>query len=276
MSFDRNKLLEMLDEDNDNDENNNSNIKKEKKGKDIDTRKEFIINLHSIPDQMESTWWCILDPVYFTLTSKIPLLSSCKVKEGCILIQKLKPESGFIQLQYYYVDIKGEVIYMGKNNNCIKPYLNAGLMDYVLTHNKLPHKCTYIQAFKNGNVQIDFNPNKFDKYSLKIGKKRGLALGIDNLETFFSGLKQDVTKEAEYVGKTTKINPDNVISKRSEDKSKEQQKRFIEETQISTHLKKNNEEIPNISESLRSNIKENMKKEKKESSGDIDISNLLY
>lgn len=139
-------------------------------------------------------WWVRINGTDFGYKSNIPLKHHCKVKEYDILIHK-KVISGekFPRINYFIIIFdNNRKILDGKpstsTNKTIKSFMIDFLIDYIKKYNKLPYACTVEEIFKNGNVKVLYNPNKWDHFPLDVTVKRGIKYDIPNLEEFFTGL----------------------------------------------------------------------------------------
>ncbi len=199
------------------------------------TRNLYVIDLNKIEDRLPTNWWNKLDPYTFGFWTRLPLLSYCRVKESDILIQKQKREGDrFITVHYYQI-IEGKPEFMGLDNNRVKNFLSTTVLQYIMKYKQLPYACRYAKEFKNGNVQIDFTPTKWDNYAIHVtAKSAKLLYDIDDLMEVVHDLKSTENNPAIKRKKTTPIQGVKRLSK--EEYKKKMQK--IDENEYMADLLK--------------------------------------
>lgn len=142
----------------------------------------FYVDLTSVDPDMKSNWWHRVCTKNFGFMERIPLLKHCKLMENDVLIHKeLKETDKFPVVRYFYV-IDKEPLLM--SNEDIKRQLADKLVEFVLAHQKLPFACSVVKGFKNGNVQIDYTPQKWVNFALKMTPKRMLRYNIEDDDIF--------------------------------------------------------------------------------------------
>ncbi len=140
----------------------------------------MLINLTKIDDGLKGPWWNHVKVANFDFINKVENIESLAVEENDILIHKeIKEGERFPTIRYYFITPKGAE---ASENAKIKEILAKNLILYKKEKGKLPPKCEVIKYFKNGNVQIDYIPGNFDKFSLKIDPKEH---AIDDARNFF-------------------------------------------------------------------------------------------
>lgn len=157
-----------------NDENNDQDI--------------LYTDLTQLDPDMDSFWWHRITGKNFAFKEKIVSQKRCKIHIGDVLIHKKKVEGKmFPDINYFLVLDNGlskepiKVI-----NKMIKSHLGEKIIEFVQKYHKLPYACKFIKAFKNGNVQIDYKPTKWDKFAIDISVKKGQRYNIEELQDFLT------------------------------------------------------------------------------------------
>ena len=57
-------------------------------------------------------------------------------------------------------------------NKMVKSHLGDKLIEFVQKAHKLPYACKIIKYFKNGNIQVDYKPTKWDRFAIDISIKK--------------------------------------------------------------------------------------------------------
>lgn len=143
------------------------------------------MNITTLKDDLSGDWWHYLRSKDFGFLEKIPDLTDVDASEGDVLIHKqIKKGERFPTIRYHVItgDGSSRVI----ENKEVKELLADTLVAFVNETEKLPFACEVSKFFKNGNVQVDYTPTKFDSFALKIVPKEHQ---IENAEEFFEGLE---------------------------------------------------------------------------------------
>lgn len=134
-------------------------------------RKSYCFDLTIIDPELQGQWWMMIDGTHFGFRPKIELPKHCTVYDGDILVHKFKSETEkFPQIRYFIVSIDqsnlGTALFM--DNKEIKNQMIDQLLNYTKFYKRLPYCCKFMKMFKNGNIQIDYTPSKWDHFALNI------------------------------------------------------------------------------------------------------------
>lgn len=126
-------------------------------------------------------WWLQIRVTDFGFAANVKDRENAEVAEGDLLIHKERAEYGF-EIQYF-IFREGRVVGIGKveANQILKDFFIL----FVTYQKKLPFGCTIGRISKNGNVDVKFEPSKYDKFPLKLN---AADLGVDDAGTFLQGL----------------------------------------------------------------------------------------
>ena len=194
------------------------------------------VNLFEIKDEYgyNSNWWKHISSENFAFHERLQNLGSYEVEENDIIfLNERAPEGYFKKFWFIATDMGLERTDISE----VKEVLIKSLIDFVNSHGKLPYGCVVGKIFKNKKVQIEFQPNKFDKIILKYSPG---DFGIEDVQEFFQGLD------------TTDINPVDLntvkAQKKSSAKPRTQKTKLFEANQkIVVHSGK----IKSVEESVR-------------------------
>lgn len=137
----------------------------------------MVVNLNQVQDGRDGTWWHHVRAADFGYLDKLLFaeLDAFDVDEGDVLIhQEMVEEDGkrYPAVAYSIVS-KGSTHVVSTAD--LKTHLSKLLVRYVQDHNAYPFGCTFVKAFtKNNAVQVTYQPNKFQKFVLKVGNAAGL------------------------------------------------------------------------------------------------------
>ncbi len=119
-----------------------------------------------VEDELEGRWFHYLRSRDFAWQSTIPDQSNMEVEEDDILIHKQILEGDrFPQVRYHQV-FEDEAFLVDGGD--VRDMLAGKLSEFLKEHNKLPFACKFAKVFKNGKVQIDYNPTGYDNFALKL------------------------------------------------------------------------------------------------------------
>lgn len=128
--------------------------------------KETEVDLNQVNDGLNGYWWNRIRVRDFCFLESLYTKEKVKLEIGDVLIHKEKKEGEhFPTIRYYIVD-EGMVLLL--DNKSIKNHLKRELIKFVNEKNLLPFNCSYTKGFKNGNIQVDYSPTKFDNFALTI------------------------------------------------------------------------------------------------------------
>lgn len=150
------------------------------------------INLNEITDGLEGDWWHHIKTKSFYFVYKVDNPNNLEVEPNDILIHKeFKIKNGkkerFPTVKYHVIKKTGPQL---SSNQGVKNILGKSLVRYAKKTSTLFPNCEVKNFYKNGAVQIDYIPTKFDKFSLKIDSKEE---GIEDPRSFFTGLSKAYT-----------------------------------------------------------------------------------
>jgi hypothetical protein len=138
------------------------------------------INLRTIDDGLNGSWWHHIKVDNFKFVKFLAPLNKYPVSENDILIHKeIKPGERYPTTRYHIV--KGDSTKIFYNFN-VKQVLINKLIQYVKENEKLPPNCVISRKLKADKYKIDYNPSTHIKFSLKIiPSKYGISTTIEEL-----------------------------------------------------------------------------------------------
>ena len=131
--------------------------------------KFWYIDLDKIDNILEGNWWHRIRTINFGFQEKIMMRKHCKVFDDDILINKQILEGERLPSKNYFMIFDGQP-YTQKNKD-IKTLMVEKLLKFIEKYNKFPFACSVTNIYKNGNVQITYNPTDWDKFALRITPK---------------------------------------------------------------------------------------------------------
>ena len=175
-----------------------SKIKKKirkKKIKESSPKPELVINLREIRDDLHGDWWHLVSSSDFRFFNAPPAVDKCPVNKGDIFIHKeIVPGDRFPSVRYHLVTEDGTRIV---NNPEAKDILKEHLIHYVKKKDKMPPNCRMVKEFKNGNVQVNYNPVRNVNFAIKISPNQH---DVANPSTFFTKAKTEIVPTQEHQG----------------------------------------------------------------------------
>ena len=143
------------------------------------------VNLYEVKEEhdLESNWWKHIRSSDFGYFEKIRNLRSHIVEKDDILILNQRAPEGYFE-KYWFIATDMGVERTAKSE--VTEVLTKKLVDFVRTKGKIPFGCYVYREFKNQSIQLNFEPNKFDKVIMKL--KPG-DFDIENVQDFFRELE---------------------------------------------------------------------------------------
>lgn len=149
------------------------------------------IDLTKLDDELKGDWFHHIYASNFGFLMKLAGIENYEVERDDIIIHKeIMEENNFPTIKYNLIGDKGS---HGASKDEVKELLGKKLVDYVKKNKKLPFACKFNKVFKNGAVQVDYNPSQYDKFPIKIVPKEH---GLSDLEQFFKDLKSEQVNPA--------------------------------------------------------------------------------
>ncbi|MEX2683339.1 MAG: hypothetical protein Q6373_017315 [Candidatus Sigynarchaeota archaeon] len=146
------------------------------------------IDINSIKDDLSGPWWHLVSATDFHFLETINTTGSGQaVVEGDVLVHKqVLPGEQYPSIRYHVVGQGGSTRLA--TNQEVKELLGKSLLAFIEKTNHLPPNCKFSKRFKNGSVQIDFEPHKNVKFALKIVPADSKVADLDaRIETMPSG-----------------------------------------------------------------------------------------
>ncbi len=126
-------------------------------------------------------WWLQIRVCDFGFVANVKDRENAEVTDGDVLLHKERAEYGFSVQYYSFRD--GRVVGVGKVE--VNEILKESFIQFVQNNKKLPFGCTIGRISKNGNVDVKYEPSKYDKFPLKLNPA---DLGVDDAGVFLQGL----------------------------------------------------------------------------------------
>ena len=170
----------------------------------------YKLNLTEIHDGLEGYWWHRIRTSDFAFQTKITKQSEAEVEDDDILIHKqyktdeMGQRERFPTTRYQLISDGEPLEIDGKE---VRKQLGGKLVEFVINNKKLPYACEFKKVQQDGLIIINYAPNPFENFQLKIEPSQ-MDLSDDESESFFSSLeivKENVLSESGDV--TSKINP---------------------------------------------------------------------
>ncbi len=131
-------------------------------------------------------WWLQIRVADFGFAANIKDRENAMVGEHDILIHKERSEYGFTV--QYYTFRGGRLEGIGKVET--NQILRDNLILFIYNNKKLPYGCTIGRISKNGNVDVKYEPTKYDKFPFKLN---AADLGVDDAGTYLQGISVEKT-----------------------------------------------------------------------------------
>ncbi|MHA1112051.1 MAG: hypothetical protein ACTSRE_13165 [Promethearchaeota archaeon] len=143
------------------------------------------VNLYEVKDEhgYESNWWKHIRSEDFGFFEKLWSLGSYIVEEDDILYLNQRAPEGYFE-KYWFIATDMGVERTDKSE--VNEVLTKSLVEFVRTQGKMPFGCFVSKEFKNKNIQVNFEPNKFDKIIMKLSPGE---FDIEDVQDFFRDLE---------------------------------------------------------------------------------------
>lgn len=143
------------------------------------------VNLYEVKDEYgyESNWWKHIRSADFGYFEKLRNLRSYIVEDDDILILNQRAPEGYFE-KYWFIATEMGVERTAKSE--VTEVLTKYLVEFVRAHGKMPFGCYIFKEFKNENIQVNFEPNKFDKIAMKLTPG---DFDIEDVQDFFRDLE---------------------------------------------------------------------------------------
>jgi hypothetical protein len=147
-----------------------------------------ILDLTNAPDGMDSKWWILISS-NFGFKSLHGDLTQIKADENYLLIHKKMIEGQRFPEVHYYIVMNDTLLFVEYKD--FKKAMFDNLLNYVDKNQKLPFSCRTGQVYKNGSVQILYEPNQFDVFPFKITTDDWMVGGTMTIGEYFQKIKVD-------------------------------------------------------------------------------------
>jgi len=148
------------------------------------------LNLSAIKDELQGDWWHHVDSTQFYFTYKIEDQENLDVKIGDILIHKeIKEGERFPTIRFHLVEDKNKTRNIERQE--LYEIFTVQLIEYIERKQKLPPNCKLTRVFKNGNIQIEYTPTKFDRFIMKFNPKK---VANEQVQEFLDNLAKGTLK----------------------------------------------------------------------------------
>lgn len=124
-----------------------------------------LIDLTKVTDGLHSLWWNRIRCSDFAFFSKIFNCDKAELNEGDVLIHKEKHFGDPYPLIKYAIIEQGQLYFLDKKS--ITSKLQKSVVKYIMEHNILPFNCRFVKSFKNGNVEVKYEPTKYDSFTFR-------------------------------------------------------------------------------------------------------------
>jgi hypothetical protein len=145
-------------------------------------RKEF--NSEEINDGLERGLWSLFKAENFIFYDRVPDPKKIPMDEGDFLIHKAWTEGERFPSVRYHLFLSDELLEV--ENALIKDHLGKMILKYAKEKNKLPFGVVYEKDFKNGSVQLKYQPVPDQSFAVKISKE--MYDGDGDLSVYLKGL----------------------------------------------------------------------------------------
>jgi hypothetical protein len=152
----------------------------------------YKVNLNEFEDKLEGKWWHYFRISDFAYMGRIPNQEEVDVEDDDFFIHKQMDEEKRFPMKVYHVIMDGEPFEIDGKEIRIK--MSEYLVVYIQKHKKLPFACTFNKLMKNNTVVVNYNPNSFDNFQLKIPGKE-FDVDPEELEEFFTNLEVEKKNE---------------------------------------------------------------------------------
>ncbi len=145
-------------------------------------KKEF--NSDEINDGLERGLWSLFKAEPFAFYDRVPDPKKIPMDEGDFLIHKAWREGERFPSIRYHLFLSDELLEV--ENAIIKDHLGKLVLKYAKEKNKLPFGVVYEKDFKNGSVQLKYQPSPDQSFAIRISKETYDSEG--DLSVYLKGL----------------------------------------------------------------------------------------
>lgn len=148
------------------------------------------INIDDLDDDLDGRWWHYIRACDFAFQSRIPNQNEVEVNDDDVLLHKEIKEGERFPSKRFHLIMDGEAFQVEGNE--IRDILTKKLGEYLKVHNKLPFGCIFQKLQKNGVAIINYNPNNFDNFQLRLSPVM-IEKQEDEMEEFIKTLEEEKT-----------------------------------------------------------------------------------
>ena len=154
------------------------------------------ISVDQINDGLERGLWSQFKADIFAFYDRVPDPKKIGLDEGDFLIHKAWLENERFPSVRYHLFSGDELLEV--ENNTIKEHLAKLILKYAKEKNKLPFGVMYEKDFKNGSVQMKYQPTPDQTFAIRISKEMFDKEG--ELSTYLKGLPQETDHPLAAIG----------------------------------------------------------------------------
>ena len=124
------------------------------------------INIKDIDDGLNGGLWSLFKADSFAFFDKVSIATEIEMADGDFLVHKAWIENErFPQVKYHFM-LGNDLLEV--DNSTVKDRLGELLLKYTAKHKKLPFAVIYEKDFKNGSVQMNYQPAQYQNFAIKI------------------------------------------------------------------------------------------------------------
>ena len=156
------------------------------------------INLFEVKEEYgyESNWWKHIRSSDFGYFDQLQNMQAYLVEKNDFLFLNQRAVEGYFEKFWFIVTPNG---LERTDSNEVKEILTKSMVEFARKYEKLPYGCYIFKEFKNKNIQINYEPDKFDKVVMRLSPG---DFGIEDVQEFFGGLESVQVNPAESIKKT--------------------------------------------------------------------------
>ena len=154
------------------------------------------ISSEQINDDLERGLWSQFKAETFAFYDRVPDPKKIVIDEGDFLIHKAWIENERFPSVRYHLFLADELLEV--ENTTIKDHLAKLTLKYAKEKNKLPFGVVYEKDFKNGSVQLKYQPSPDQSFAIRISKE--MFDGEGELSTYLKGLPQETEHPLAAIG----------------------------------------------------------------------------
>jgi hypothetical protein len=151
---------------------------------------EHIFDAREINDGLSGGLWSQFKAKEFEFVDKISELDTIKMQEMDFLIHKAWVDGERFPNVKYHLLLGGELLEV--DNGTIKEKLGERILKYAEETSKLPFNVVFEKSFKNGSVQLKYDPSSDQSFAIKIAKE--MYTGENDLEVYLKNLPMESPK----------------------------------------------------------------------------------